>query len=61
VDSSEPGGPTINEVVELLTPLVCHPQALGIEVTIYDPGLDPDRACAARLVTLLENLLHPLA
>ncbi|HTF71295.1 MAG TPA: arginase family protein [Edaphobacter sp.] len=57
VDSPEPGGPTINEVVELLTPLVCHPQALGLEVTIYDPGLDPDRACAARLVTLLENLL----
>ncbi|WP_035356527.1 arginase family protein [Edaphobacter aggregans] len=57
VDSPEPGGPTINEVVELLTPLVCHPQALGLEVTIYDPGLDPDRTCAARLVTLLENLL----
>jgi arginase len=57
VDSPEPGGPTINEVVELLTPLVCHPRALGLELTIYDPGLDPDRSCASRLVTLLENLL----
>jgi arginase len=57
VDSPEPGGPTINEVVELLTPLVHHPRALGLELTIYDPGLDPDRSCATRLVTLLENLL----
>jgi len=57
VDSPEPGGPTINEVVELLTPLVRHPRALGLELTIYDPGLDPDRSCATRLVTLLEKLL----
>lgn len=57
VDSPEPGGPTIDEVVELLTPLVRHPQAVGLELTIYDPGLDADRACAARLVTLLESLL----
>jgi arginase len=57
VDSPSPGGPTIKELVELLTPLVRHPRALGLELTIYDPGLDPDRACAARLVTLLENLL----
>jgi arginase len=57
VDSPEPGGPTIDEIVGLLAPLVRHPRALGLEVTIYDPALDPDRACAARLVTLLEILL----
>ena len=57
VDSPTPGGPTIKELVELLTPFVRHPRALGLELTIYDPGLDPDRSCAARLVTLLENLL----
>jgi arginase len=57
VDSPEPGGPTIDEIVGLLAPLVRHPRALGLEVTIYDPALDPDRACAARLVTLLEVLL----
>jgi hypothetical protein len=43
--------------VQLLTPLVHHPQALGLEITIYDPGLDPDRLCAHRLVSLLERLL----
>src|ERR1700730_653138 len=57
VDSPTPGGPTIQELAELLTPLVRHPRALGLELTIYDPGLDPDRSCAARLLTLLENLL----
>jgi arginase len=59
VDSAEPGGPTIDDIVDLLTPLVRHPRALGIELTIYDPSLDPDRSCAARLVTLLEKLLRP--
>jgi arginase len=57
VDSPTPGGPTINQLVQLLTPLVHHPQALGLEITIYDPGLDPDRLCAHRLVSLLERLL----
>jgi arginase len=56
VDSPTPGGPTISELVELLAPLVRHPRALGLEVTIYDPGLDPDRSCATRLVAMLENL-----
>jgi arginase len=57
VDSPEPGGPTIEELVDLLTPLVRHPRALGLELTIYDPGLDPDRSCATQLVSLLENVL----
>jgi len=57
VDSPEPGGPTIKELADLLTPLVRHPRALGLELTIYDPRLDPDRSCATRLVSLLENVL----
>jgi arginase len=57
VDSPEPGGPTIEELVDLLTPLARHPRALGLELTIYDPGLDPDRSCATRLASLLENVL----
>ena len=56
VDSPTPGGLTMNQLLQLLTPLVHHPQALGLEITIYDPGLDPDRSCASRLVSLLENL-----
>jgi arginase len=57
VDSPEPGGPTIKELEDLLTSIIRHPRALGLELTIYDPGLDPDRSCATRLVSLLENVL----
>ena len=61
VDSPEPGGPGMDELEELLAPLVRHPKALGMELTIYDPALDPDRSCGARLVNLLERLLAPSA
>jgi arginase family enzyme len=44
------------EMIELLKPLVEHPQALGMELTIYDPALDADQVCAARLARLLETL-----
>lgn len=57
VDSPEPGGPTVDEIVGLLAPLVRHPKALGLELTIYDPALDTDRSCAARLVSLIETLM----
>ncbi len=57
VDSPEPGGPLPEELVTLLRPLVTHPRALGLSVTIYDPALDADRACARRLIRLVEGLL----
>jgi arginase len=56
VDSPEPGGFGIDELAEILAPLVEHPRALGLQVTIYDPGLDPDRACGARMIDLFEKL-----
>jgi arginase len=57
VDSPEPGGPDVNQLADLLVPLLRHPGALGLELTIYDPVLDPDGACGKRLVGLLETLL----
>jgi arginase len=59
VDSPEPGGPLLEDMTELLGPLVCHPLALGLELTIYDPALDPSLEGARSLVTLLERLLIP--
>jgi arginase len=56
VDSPEPGGPGIDELADLLTPLVRHPKALGLEVTIYDPELDPDGHCASRVVGLIDRV-----
>lgn len=56
VDSPEPGGLGIEELAWLLIPLARHPKALGMEVTIYDPDLDPDGTCGSRLVGLLEQV-----
>lgn len=61
VDSPEPGGLGLDELCELLTPLVRHPSALGLELTIYDPALDPDRSSAATLADLLERVLDSRA
>jgi hypothetical protein len=41
----------------LLTFLVRHPSALGMELTIYDPALDPERTSAANLARLMERVL----
>jgi arginase len=57
VDSPEPGGPMPDELVELLTPLVLHPRAIGLSLTIYDPALDSDRSGARQLLRMLETLL----
>ena len=57
VDSAEPGGPMTDELAALLTPLVQHPRAVGLDLSIYDPALDPDRSCARRIVSLLRSLL----
>jgi arginase len=57
VDSPAPGGLMPNQLLSLLTPLAQHPRALGLDVSIYDPALDPDRSCARRLVKLLAALV----
>jgi arginase len=57
VDSPEPNGLLVEELAALLTPLARHPLAVGLELTIYDPKLDPDRTSAAKLATLLERVL----
>lgn len=57
VGSPEAGGPDIDELAALLAPLVAHPNALGMALTLYDPSLDPDRSAAVRLVDLLAKSL----
>lgn len=57
VDSPEPGGQGIDDLAALAAPLARHPKALGMQLTIYDPKLDPDRTCAGRLVDLLGKIL----
>jgi arginase len=54
VAAPEPGGPSGDELAALLRPLVRHPRAVGMSLTVYDPALDPDRSSARRLITLLD-------
>jgi len=57
VDSPEPDGPSVEMLGDLIAELARHPLALGLELTIYDPKLDPDGTCAERLVVMLERAL----
>lgn len=57
VDSPTPGGLELGELAELLALLVRCPRAIGMELTIYDPALDPLRTSAAHLTSLLELVL----
>jgi arginase len=59
VDSPIPGGLDFDQAAELLVRLLRHPRALGLQVTIYDPNLDPHRSAAARLADLLVRALGP--
>ncbi|HSP17183.1 MAG TPA: arginase family protein [Thermoanaerobaculia bacterium] len=55
VDSPEPGGLDPEALTAILTPLVRHPNAVGMEMTIYDPRYDHDSRGAATLTEILES------
>lgn len=49
VDSPNPDGVDFDELRALLAPLLASPKAVGMELTIFDPDLDPDGRFARRL------------
>ncbi len=53
VDSPDPGGLAWVELLALLVPLVSHPAAAGLDVTIFDPELDNDGTLAMKLANML--------
>ncbi|MER5733735.1 arginase family protein [Streptomyces sp. NPDC002138] len=53
VDSPEPGGLLPDELGELLAVLVKSPRCVGLNVTVYDPDLDPDSSAGALLADLV--------
>ena len=55
VDSPEPSGVLVDELVSLVRPFVRDPRAVGLQLTIYDPNLDSDGTCAETLVSVLEQ------
>lgn len=59
VDCPEPDGPLFPELSKLLRRLVLSPKCVGMEVTIYDPDLDPSGEVADRIVACLSDALGP--
>lgn len=57
VDTPTAGGLTPSELADLLTPLVEHPRAAGIDIGIFDPDLDPDGRYATTLSSILNKTL----
>lgn len=53
VDSPQPDGLGASELAALLTDLTGDGFAVGAEITIYDPELDPEGRCADALVDML--------
>jgi arginase len=58
VDSPEPpGGLTYPELIELLGILLRSPYAAGMEITVFDPELDPDGHLAEELTAAIVRAL----
>ncbi|MET9609521.1 arginase family protein [Streptomyces sp. NPDC006512] len=55
VDSQEPGGLRPGELAALLAVLVGSPRCVGLNVTVYDPDLDPDGSAGALLADLVAD------
>ncbi|MFF8835680.1 arginase family protein [Streptomyces sp. NPDC015130] len=53
VDSPDQDGLLPDELISLLRPLVRSPRCVGLNVTIYDPDLDPDGTAGALLTDLV--------
>ncbi|WP_020577648.1 arginase family protein [Actinopolymorpha alba] len=62
VDAPDPDGLDHPHLVELLRPLLAHPGCVGVEVTIFDPDLDPDgrlaEAFTDTVVSALSGRVH---
>lgn len=58
VDYLMPEGLSFAELRESLSTILASPSALGIEITIFNPRLDPDGVLAQRLVDLIAAALQ---
>ncbi|MGN9762959.1 arginase family protein [Streptomyces sp. SD31] len=58
VDYRQPGGLTWEELEGVLDTALSDPGAVGLDVTIFNPRLDPDGSIAARLAACLRRALR---
>jgi arginase len=59
VDCPEPDGLSFAELTGLVGLLVDSPHCVGMELTIYDPDLDPDGSQADAIVRFLAGVFRP--
>jgi len=59
VDYRHPGGLSWDEAAQLLQGLLSRPGATGLDVTIFNPNLDPDRSIARHLAELIARCVPP--
>jgi arginase len=59
VDSPAPGGLTPAELTALVSELAASPSCVGLEVTVFDPDLDPGGSQATLLTDILVAALLP--
>jgi arginase len=57
VDTPTPGGLTFQELTHLLQILISTNLAVGLEVTVFDPDLDPDGSLAQHLADVIVEAL----
>ncbi|WP_158887815.1 arginase family protein [Amycolatopsis anabasis] len=57
VDSPDPGGLDPDTLVSLLRGVLAIPGAAGLELTVFDPDLDPDGSQAALVADVLSRAL----
>ena len=53
----QPGGPDLDQLAAVLTPLAASPGLVGVSVADFRPDLDPTGALAIRIVDLLDRVL----
>jgi arginase len=62
VDSPDPGGIRHDELLAVLAGLVASSHCVGLEVTVFDPDLDPDARLASELAdTVVSAVVSGLA
>ncbi|HEY0603728.1 MAG TPA: arginase family protein [Herpetosiphonaceae bacterium] len=61
VDSPEPNGLSFATLAALLKPLLSSPACAGLELTIYDPDLDPHGHYADRIMAFLGEVFGSTA
>ncbi|MFE5661174.1 arginase family protein [Streptomyces sp. NPDC056517] len=57
VDYRQPGGLSWAELEDVLRTALGHERAVGFDVTIFNPRLDPDGTIAGRLTDCLQRAL----